>query len=199
MTMENLSAVYDKLAADWALKIPEETWGFGEFDKFIKLLGEGRVLDLGCASGNHSKLLVDAGLNVVGIDISPKMIEVATRKVPDAKFFVGDTLDLQFPRAYFDSIYTRAALLHIPKRKIKKVVGSLHEILRKKGIIYVALKEGKGEREIFDEEEKVSRFSAFYKESEFKKFLEEANFEVIETTYAKTERNRWLQFFAEKV
>ena len=49
----------------------------------------GVVFDLGCGSGILSAVLLDAGYQVRGIDISPAMISIARRKVAGARFEVG--------------------------------------------------------------------------------------------------------------
>ncbi|KAK4541589.1 hypothetical protein LTR36_007886 [Oleoguttula mirabilis] len=50
------------------------------------------VLDVGCGTGKPAcEMLAGAGHNVTGIDISPKMIEVARRQLPSAKFMVADS------------------------------------------------------------------------------------------------------------
>jgi len=193
--MESLKEVYNNLAPRWS----QTDWGDKELQKFIKLVGRGKVLDLGCGSGIQSKTLSKAGLEVTGIDFAEKMIEEAKKQVPNAEFLVKDILNLNFLPEHFDGIYARASLLHLPKNKIGKVLEALNKILKKEGIMYVALKEGKGERDVYDEGFGASRFFAFYKEDEFKKLLEEGKFQLIETIYAQTERNNWLQFFAKKV
>ena len=192
---ENLKEVYNRLAPKWS----QADWGREGLRKFIKLVGKGKVLDLGCGSGIQSKTLSEAGLEVTGIDFAETMIEEAKKKVPNAEFLMMDILNLDFPLEHFDGVYARASLLHIPKNKIRQVLNSLHKIIKRNGIMYVALKEGEGERDVYDEGFGVSRFFAFYKENEFKKLLEKANFQIIEIMYAQTERNRWLQFFAKKV
>jgi SAM-dependent methyltransferase len=47
--------------------------------KAIKF-ARGRVLDIGCGAGRHALYLQDQGLEVLGIDISPKSVEVARKR-----------------------------------------------------------------------------------------------------------------------
>jgi len=54
----------------------------------------GRILDLGCGAGRTTKVLVEAGFDVVGVDISPKMIGVAAELVPEAEFVVGTACNI---------------------------------------------------------------------------------------------------------
>ena len=51
------------------------------------------IADIGCGTGHHVGSLYDKHLNVIGIDISPSMIEVAKKNAPGANFKVGDALD----------------------------------------------------------------------------------------------------------
>jgi|SRR3990172_2058531 len=196
--MEDLKTVYNKIVYRWLKTKPETTWGSEEIKSFIGLVEEGKVLDLGCAAGAHSKYLSNAGLEVIGIDFAEKMIEQAKTVAPKVRFLVMNISNLRFPDAYFDGIYARASLLHIKKDKIRQVLVKLREILKKDGIMYIALKEGEGERVVVDEEN-VSRFFAFYKEDEIKRLLQNTGFEIMSISYEKTRNNLWLQIFVKKV
>jgi SAM-dependent methyltransferase len=53
-----------------------------------------RVLDAGCGPGVYARLLIERGANVVGVDASPKMIELARKRVGDrAEFRMWDLRD----------------------------------------------------------------------------------------------------------
>lgn len=57
-------------------------------DERRKWKTEGIVVDLGCGSGIWTTALADSGYEVVGVDISPAMIEIACQRVPEARFHV---------------------------------------------------------------------------------------------------------------
>lgn len=57
----------------------------------------GTVVDLGCGSGITSRLLCDAGYEVVGIDLSEPLIEMACKRVPDAAFRRGSFTTADIP------------------------------------------------------------------------------------------------------
>ena len=89
----SLRRVYDDLAPVWGKDIAKPDWGLEELEKFallVKKNGGRRILDLGCGSGFQSKQLFEAGLEVVGLDLSLGMIHEAKKRVPKAKFVVGD-------------------------------------------------------------------------------------------------------------
>ena len=52
-----------------------------------------KILDIGCGTGHHVSSLGSKGLDVLGIDISPSMIDKAKTNFPDYKFNVGDALN----------------------------------------------------------------------------------------------------------
>lgn len=55
------------------------------------------ALELGCGTGLYSRWLADRGCSVVGMDISPRVLEKARRRCPEGTFIVGDCED---PAAY---------------------------------------------------------------------------------------------------
>jgi 2-polyprenyl-3-methyl-5-hydroxy-6-metoxy-1,4-benzoquinol methylase len=44
---------------------------------------EGLVVDLGCGTGILAEAVSNAGYDVLGVDLSPAMIEMARRRVPE--------------------------------------------------------------------------------------------------------------------
>lgn len=56
------------------------------------LLPNAKVLDVGCGTGKPGcEILANAGLDVTGIDITPRMIDIAKTNVPKAKYEVADS------------------------------------------------------------------------------------------------------------
>ena len=58
------------------------------------------ILDLGCGTGVLAEILYLSGHKVVGIDISPEMIELARKRVPECKFIVSSFFTIDFPRSH---------------------------------------------------------------------------------------------------
>lgn len=57
----------------------------------------GRAVDLGCGGGTLLRDLADAGFEPWGVDLSPAMVELARRRVPEADLRVGDVLAVDLP------------------------------------------------------------------------------------------------------
>ena len=86
-------------------------------EAFVTLTGlkpGARVIDLGCGSGTFTALLVHAGYNCVGLDISAKLLEVGRRKHPQIEFVAGDIEHMPFPRESFDGALLSGVVHHFP-------------------------------------------------------------------------------------
>lgn len=57
----------------------------------------GLVVDMGCGSGLWARRLTDAAYRVLGFDLSPDMIALARKRVPEGWFRTGSFLDVHFP------------------------------------------------------------------------------------------------------
>jgi SAM-dependent methyltransferase len=68
------------------------------------------VLDLGCGTGSHAIRLADLGYEVVGVERSPAMLEVARRKSPDLELRQADIRDVDLGRT-FDAVLLLFAVL----------------------------------------------------------------------------------------
>jgi cyclopropane fatty-acyl-phospholipid synthase-like methyltransferase len=68
----------------------------------------GRVLDVGCGTGEHALLAASLGHDAVGVDIASNAIEQAKAKAADrgleARFFAADALDLSELGEQFDTV-----------------------------------------------------------------------------------------------
>ena len=73
-----------------------------------------RIADLGCGTGTLTRLLVDEGYAVDGIDISPEMIRRAQAKVPEADLRVGDAAAPGLAPASYDVVLCRHVLWAMP-------------------------------------------------------------------------------------
>ncbi len=58
---------------------------------------EGLVVDLGCGSGIWAAALVDAGYDVIGVDQSAALLEIARERAPGARFVQGSLYDVKLP------------------------------------------------------------------------------------------------------
>lgn len=75
------------------------------------------VLEIGCGTGEFSRLLAERSDRVVAIDLSPKMIEIAQLQSGDftnINFQIADISKWELPVEQFDAIASIATFHHLP-------------------------------------------------------------------------------------
>jgi len=99
-----------------------------------------KVLDVGCGIGGSSRILAkDYDLDVTGVTISPKQVERATLLTPPgvtARFAVDDAMNLSFPDASFDVVWSVEAGPHMPDKAV--FAKELLRVLKPGGKLVVA-------------------------------------------------------------
>jgi SAM-dependent methyltransferase len=84
--------------------------------QFAKERG-GRVLDLACGSGRLLAQLVDAGLEVAGVDVAPAMLERARRRLGDraaqVELVLGDMRSFSFDRPFRSILVPYCSLIYM--------------------------------------------------------------------------------------
>jgi len=95
------------------------------------------VIDAGCATGLVLARAIPSFAWGVGIDISPKMIEVAqSKQIPHAKFFVGDCFNLSSICPKAGGVLSRGVLLsHYGQEQGKELLATARACLQDKGFI----------------------------------------------------------------
>ena len=76
----------------------------------------GEILDAGCGTGQLSISLIGAGFSVIGIDVSPAMLDIAlskTRPGDKANFIVADVRFMDFPAGRFDAVVISKLFQHV--------------------------------------------------------------------------------------
>jgi SAM-dependent methyltransferase len=109
------------------------------------------VCDAGCGPCGHvTRLLADAGLNAVGVDISPRCIELARKEQPSLRFEVMDMAGMDFADGEFQGLVAYYSLHYQPKLSLGGVIREFARVLYPAGLLLIVVKEGCGEGWIAD-------------------------------------------------
>ena len=86
-----------------------------------------RLLDIGCGLGNDTSRFAQSGMDVVGVDIAPRAIELSQKNFAQrglsGEFFVSNGEALDFPDEVFDVVYCHTVLQFTanPERMTKEI------------------------------------------------------------------------------
>ena len=124
---------YDSPAAkDNAIRWYVEKYGFGSIADWADFMSSREaVLDIGCGSGFSSSLWLEnerwsGQAQWIGADIS-LAIDVAQERlahIPNCHFVQADALQLPFPDASFDTVFSEGVLHHTPSTKLALLSGA---------------------------------------------------------------------------
>jgi SAM-dependent methyltransferase len=110
--VDRFNAMYDAGPPPWDIGRPQPA--------FLQLAESGalsgRVLDVGCGTGEHALMAAAYGLDATGIDAVPRAINLAQRKAQDRglkpRFLVWDALRLPDLGEQFDTVLD-SGLFHV--------------------------------------------------------------------------------------
>lgn len=99
-----------------------------DYDRFVSLaprqntgwladlgLSGGRAVDVGCGSGHAAELLADSFDEVLAVDVSAPLLDIARRRRagPRVRYLRGDVLELS-DDVGFDLVYSHTMMHHVP-------------------------------------------------------------------------------------
>ena len=97
-----------------------------------------KALDLACGTGDIAFELSTRGADVIGLDITPRMVEIASDKAARedeaCTFIVGDMMVLPFPDAHFDLVTVGYGLRNVPV--LDGALREIHRVLRPGGRVH---------------------------------------------------------------
>ncbi|MEU6159206.1 class I SAM-dependent methyltransferase [Streptomyces sp. NPDC047130] len=133
---------YDRVADNYAEMVA--TTGMGDIrrhpwlkasvDAFAdSVAGLGPVLDVGCGPGTVTAYLAERGLDVSGVDLSPRMVENARRLHPECRFEVASATELDLAGESLGGVLGWWSLFNLPRDVLPQVLGMFARALRPGG------------------------------------------------------------------
>lgn len=132
-TAESIQSDFDRIAL-----LSDETWNHNAYyhSYLISRIPERcrQILEIGCGTGEFSRLLAARAEKVLAIDLSGQMIRLARERsqlYPNIDFVEGDAMSYQFPDNHFDCIATLTTIHHLP---FEAFLGKIRNALKPGGV-----------------------------------------------------------------
>jgi 2-polyprenyl-3-methyl-5-hydroxy-6-metoxy-1,4-benzoquinol methylase len=93
------------------------------------------ILELGCGAGYFTKELARSGAEIVAIDVSADLLEIAKANCPasNIRFEIQDACALTYSNATFDSVVGSSILHHL---EVERALREIRRVLKPGGTIY---------------------------------------------------------------
>ncbi len=109
---------------------------FKLYHKLLKKYKAGKILEVGCGSGNLATLFLDAGYDYIGFDLSSEMLEIAQEVEPRAKFIQGDMRNLSLDNTFDSILITGRSFTYLTSnRDVMDTLSAIHKHLNKNGLL----------------------------------------------------------------
>ncbi|GAA0455236.1 methyltransferase [Paractinoplanes deccanensis] len=102
------------------------------------------VADVGCGTGRLLPYLASRGLSPRGVDLSPRMVEVARREHPGFAYQVADLRDLPFEDASLAGVVCWFSLIYLAPEARARAFAELARVVKPGGHLVAAFKHGDG-------------------------------------------------------
>ncbi|MET9252360.1 class I SAM-dependent methyltransferase [Streptomyces sp. NPDC003717] len=124
----------DMVATTGMGDIRRHPWLKASIDAFADSVGDlGPVLDVGCGPGTVTAYLAERGLDVSGVDLSPRMVENARRLHPECRFSVASATELDLAEASLGGVLGWWSLFNLPREILPQVLAMFARALKPGG------------------------------------------------------------------
>lgn len=133
---QKIKEMFDKIAERYDLNNNIISFGLHKYVKekaLSKFKFSGKVLDLCTGTGDIAAIL-NKNCEVIGVDFSPKMLEIARKKNPNIRFIEGDCTNLPFDNNSFDFVTISFGLRNI--EDYNKALDEIQRVLKSGGNIF---------------------------------------------------------------
>lgn len=147
--LDAVRASYDAVADNYVAMVGDPgPWQRAALDAFAEQVrGIGPVLDVGCGPGWVTAHLRDMGVDISGIDLSPRMIDHARRQYPGISFQVASVTEVNVDPGSLGGVLGWWSWFNLPRDVLPTVVATMAGALRPGGLLLVATHRGEGEVE----------------------------------------------------
>ncbi|NEA99757.1 class I SAM-dependent methyltransferase [Streptomyces sp. SID13726] len=126
---DTIAEPYTEQFSDWAGIPTLDRAQIKGFAELVKEQAKGPVADIGSGPGHVTAALHALGIPVFGVDVSPRMVELARRAHPDLRFHVGSMTSLDLPSETLGGITALYSIIHVPDDHLATAFSEFHRVL----------------------------------------------------------------------
>jgi len=134
-TYDTVARAYDARLAD---ELDHKPLDRALLAAFLELAGPGPVADVGCGPGHVTRFLAARHPAVLGLDLSPRMIEIARERAPGLPFAVASMLSLPVPDGAWAGAVALYSIIHLSPAARAAAFRELARALREGGRLLVS-------------------------------------------------------------
>ena len=182
MLVESYDRVAERYAEQFFTELDRKPFDRDLLDRYAETIrGHGKVCDLGCGPGHVARYLQARGVEVLGVDISPRVVEVARQLTPGIRFDQGDMRALDLLDSSLAGVVAFYSIIHLARSVVPRALDEMMRVLRPGGVALISVHGGEGELHA-DEflGQTVSIDASLFQPAEMKTLLEGAGFRVEE-------------------
>ncbi len=181
-----VAEVYDAVAMEYAGKF------CGEHDKKLQdreilhrfsqeVAGKEPIWDFGCGPGQTTIYLSNLGVEISGLDLSEKLIQLANKLHPGITFRKGNILDLEFENESIAGIVAFYAIVHFSREQVERAFREIFRVLQPGGVFLFTYHIGEGAVHLDEFLGKVVEIDFIFFNTEFiHNCIKDAGFVLIE-------------------
>ncbi|MFI5527396.1 class I SAM-dependent DNA methyltransferase [Kitasatospora sp. NPDC051853] len=109
---------------------------------FAESVGGGAVADLGCGPGEVTGFLAGLGVDVFGVDLSPRMVALARRTQPGVRFEEGTLTAVDRPDGSLGGVLAWYSLIHLPDGQLPLAIAEFRRVLAPGGLLLLGFQTG---------------------------------------------------------
>jgi SAM-dependent methyltransferase len=137
---------YDRVADEYRERHEDRAPIADQVDRFCEGIDGSVVLDVGCGPGWESATFAERGFEVLGVDLTPGLLDIAIEEAADADFARMDMRTLGVVDGAADGIWACASFLHLPRSDATDALAEFRRVLRDGGVLWLSVKRGTGTR-----------------------------------------------------
>ncbi|MFZ4544600.1 MAG: class I SAM-dependent DNA methyltransferase [Saprospiraceae bacterium] len=175
---------FDKHASGYQEKYMDVSHYGDSLDYLLNLLAPNpSILEIGCGPGNVTRYLLNKrdDLHILGTDMAPKMVELASANNPEARFLLMDAREIDKTKGKFDAVLSAFILPYLSREDVDKLFSDMAALLNERGILYISTMEDEYSKSGYQvsSDGKDRCFQYFHSADDLQSRLEKSGFELI--------------------